>query len=98
MIDWMFVSAVVPTLFIFGVPIYFVRRYLKIREMEARALIEGRRSGAPETRLLEAENRELRDRLEKLEAIITSGDHELNRKLAALEVPGPGKGLKPTST
>src|SRR4051794_25461826 len=85
---------VVPLAFVAGVPIYFVRRYLKLREREVAAL-EGARAGGPQRLQLEEENRSLRDRLEKLETVVTSTDYELNRKLAALELPdkrepGPG--------
>jgi hypothetical protein len=79
-------SLVVPAGLLLGVPTYFVRRYLKLRERQVAAL-EGARQPGPERLLLEEENRSLRDRIEKLEAIVTSSDFELNRKLAALEVP-----------
>jgi hypothetical protein len=79
---------------VFGVPIYFVRRYLRLREREVAAL-EGKRAGGPAQLLLEEENRSLRERVEKLEAIITSADFDLNRKLAALDVPGENRGQLP---
>jgi hypothetical protein len=79
-------SVILPAGLLLGVPIYFVRRYLKLREREVAAL-EQARSGGPEKLLLEEENRSLRDRVEKLEAIVTSADFDLNQKLAALDVP-----------
>jgi hypothetical protein len=77
---------VVPAAGLFGVmavPIYFVRRYLKLRERQVAAL-EGAQSEGQERLLLE-ENRSLRERIEKLESIVSSSDYELNRKLAALD-------------
>lgn len=77
-----------------AVPIYFVRRYLKLRERQVAALEAARAAGGPQP-LLEQENRNLRERVEQLEAIISSTDYELNRKLAALPTPSdPNQGGK----
>lgn len=81
-------SVVVPTAIVVGLPVYFIRRYLKLRERQVAAL-EGAQSGGRESLLLE-ENRSLKDRIEKLESIVTSNDFELNRKLAAIDVPSEG--------
>lgn len=85
-------GVVLPTALVAGVPIYFVRRYLKLREREVAAL-EARKPGGADHLRLEEENRGLRQRVEQLEAIVTASDFELNRKLAALEVPGQAEAV-----
>src|SRR5438046_1962556 len=78
-------SVLVPAALVFGVPVYFVRRYLRLRERQVAAL-EGEQAGRRESLLL-MENLSLKERIEKLEAMVTSVDFELNRKLAALDAP-----------
>jgi hypothetical protein len=94
----MWIVELVPLLLIAltaGVPIYFIRRYLKVREREAAAL-EGRRAAGANQPLLEEENRKLRERVERLEAIVTSAEYDLNRKLAALPDPNDGSSGRKT--
>jgi hypothetical protein len=83
-------SVLVPVGLVVGIPVYFVRRHLRLREREVAAL-EAQRPGGKPALALEEENRALRDRVEKLEAIVTSTDFELDRKLAALEAPSDPK-------
>jgi len=62
-----------------GLPIYFVVRYLRLREREVRAL-EGKKV-ATELGTLISKNAALQHRIEQLEAIVTSTDFELSRKI-----------------
>jgi hypothetical protein len=87
-------SFIAPAALFVGIPVYFVRRYLRLRERQVAAL-EAQR-GASDRMRLEEENRGLRERIEKLETIITSADFDLNRRLAALEIPGePARATDP---
>jgi hypothetical protein len=95
--DWLLITLLPVVLsggLFVGLPVYFVRRYLKLRERQVAALEA--QQGGPDRLRLEEENRNLRERIEKLETVITSGDFELNRRLAALELPGePKLGTEP---